>query len=69
MILTIKTELLYLGCQPVMTLSTLFLLKPLETSSKPNKIEYNLKNVDIMKKLDHLTVKATKCTELPDNFQ
>ena len=54
------------------TVSTLFQVKPSETSSKPNKSEYNLKNVDIIEKLDCQTVKAyykaTKCIELPDNF-
>ena len=73
--MTIKTELLYLGCQPVITqsqVSTLFQVKPSETSSKPNKSEYDLKNVGIIEKLDCQTVKAyykaTKCIELPDNF-
>ena len=54
------------------TVSTLFQVKPSETSSKPNKSEYDLKNVDIIEKLDCQTVKAyykaTKCIELPDNF-
>ena len=63
------------------TVSTLFQVKPhqkpetsetSETSSKPNKSEYDLKNVEIIEKLDCQTVKAyykaTKCIELPDNF-
>ena len=54
------------------TVSTLFQVKPSETSSKPNKSEYDLKNVDIIEKLDCQTVKAcykvTKCIERPDNF-
>ena len=54
------------------TVSTLFQFKPSETSSKPNKSECDLKNVDIIEKLDCQSVKAyykaTKCIELPDNF-
>lgn len=71
-ILTINTEFLYPGCQPVMTVSTLFQVKRLETSSNSNKREYDLQNVDIIDKLDCQTVKAyykaTKCVELSDNF-
>ena len=54
------------------TVSTLFQVKPSETSSKPNKSEYDLKNADIIEKLDCLTVKAyynaARCKEVPDNF-
>ena len=54
------------------TVSTLFQVKPSETSSKPNKSKYDLKNVDIIEKLGCQAVKAyykaTKCIELPDNF-
>ena len=54
------------------TVSTLFQVKPSETSSNPNKSEYDLKNVDITEKLGSQTVKAyykaAKCIELPDNF-
>ena len=54
------------------TVSTLFQVKPSETSSKPNKSEYDLKNVGVIEKLYCQTVKgyykATKCIELLDNF-
>ena len=54
------------------TVSTLFQVKPSEISSKPNKSEYELKNVDIIEKLDCQIVKAyykvTKYIELPDHF-
>ena len=55
-----------------MTLSPLYFKLNPETSSKPDKSEYDLKNVDIIEKLDCQTVKANykaaKCIELPDNF-
>ena len=54
------------------TVYTLFQLKTLETSSKPNKGEYDSKNVDIMEKINCQTVKiyckAAKYMEFPDNF-
>ena len=55
------------------TVSTLFQVKPPESVSKPKKSEFNLKNVDILEKLDCQNVKTyykgKKCIELPDNFQ
>lgn len=54
------------------TISTLFWSKLLETSSKSNKSEYDLKNVDVMEKLNCQSIKAfykaTKSMKLPDSF-
>ena len=40
------------------TVSTLFQVKPSESVSKPKKSEFNLKNVDILEKLDCQNVKT-----------